>query len=179
MIVVIGGPPGGGKTTAAERFAAAHGYVLVSAGLLFREMARDAGMDLAAFGRKAESDASIDRELDGRVLERVLREDSLGHDVVVDGRIQAQLLSERRVPCLKVWIDAPLEVRAKRIAGREGKAVDVAMREIADRGRSERSRYRSIYGIDLDDTQVFDLLIDSSDKAPDEIVALVASRVDG
>lgn len=179
MILAIGGPPGSGKTTVAERFAQAHAYTLVSAGTRFRKMAQEAGMDLEAFGRKAEKDAEIDRALDRSILEEVLRHDSTGRDVIVDGRIQAYLLVLRRVPCLKVLIGAPLEVRAERVAGRERKSVEAAKREISEREKSERSRYKAIYGIDLDETSLYDLVIDSSNTTPDEIVALVWSRVEG
>ena len=179
MIIAIGGPPGSGKTTAAERLADVHGYVLVSAGAMFRQMAQAHGMDLTAFSAEAERDFGIDRELDRRVLEEVLRQDTFGSDVVVDGRIQAYLLAQRRVPCIKIWIDAPLEVRAERVAGREGKSPSAARREIEDREGSERRRYRAIYGIDLADRSGFDLVVDSSDKSPDEIVSLVLSQVEG
>src|SRR3989304_765444 len=116
MPIASGGPPGSGKTTVAERLAKDHGYALVSAGARFREMAKARGVDLVAFSRAAEEERGIDRELDRLVLEEVLRRDAKGDDIVVDGRIQAHLLSQRRIPCLKVWIDAPLEVRARRVA---------------------------------------------------------------
>lgn len=179
MIVAIGGPPGSGKTTVAERFAQTHAYVLVSAGMKFRQMAKDRGMSLEALGKAAESDPEIDRSLDRAVLGEILQQDAAGRDVIVDGRIQAHLLALRRVPCLKVLIDAPLPVRAKRVAGREGKSARDAEREISEREKSERVRYKTIYGIDLDDTSFFDLKVDSSDKTPDEIVAVVRSRVGG
>ena len=75
--------------------------------------------------------------------------------------------------------NAPLAVRAKRIAGREGTTVEEAKREIMARERSEGIRYKSIYGIDLGDTRIFDLMIDSRDRTPDEIVTLIAARVGG
>ncbi|HYM40511.1 MAG TPA: cytidylate kinase family protein, partial [Thermoplasmata archaeon] len=175
----IGGPPGSGKTTVAERFAQAHAYALVSAGLKFRQMAKDRAMDLDSFSKAAEADPDIDRSLDRAVLEEILRLDSLGRDVIVDGRIQAHLLTLRRVPCLKVMIDAALKVRAERVSGRERQDARAAEREIAAREASERSRYKRLYGIDLADRSVYDLVIDSSDKTPDAIVAIVWSRVEG
>lgn len=179
MIVAVGGPPGSGKTTVAERFARDHGYVLVSAGLKFRAWAKDRGLSLEAFGKAAASDPEIDRALDRAVFEEVLREDAAGRDVIVEGRIQAPLLAERRVPCLKVLIDAPLAVRAKRIAGREKTSAQVAEKAIVERGTLERSRYEALYGIDLEDRSLYDLVIDSADKTPDQIVALVWARVGG
>src|SRR5574340_40318 len=179
MIIAIGGPPGSGKTTVAERFSRAHAYALVSAGLKFRVMAKERGMDLEAYGRAAEADPGIDRSLDHAVLEEILRQDSVGRDVIVDGRIQAHLLAARRVPCLRVLIDAPLKVRAQRVAGREKKDTEAAEREISAWEASERIRYKALYGIDLTDRSVYDLVIDSSDKTPDQIVEIVWSRVEG
>ncbi len=179
MIVAIGGPPGSGKTTVAELFAKAHGYTLVSAGLKFRAWAKERGLSLEAFGKAAAADPEIDRALDRAVFEEVLREDAAGRDVVVEGRIQAPLLAERRVPCLKILIDAPLAVRAKRVAGREKSSAKAAEGAIVARAKLERSRYQALYGIDLEDRSLYDLVIDSSDKTPDQIVELVAARVGG
>src|SRR5205809_353692 len=136
MILVIGGPPGSGKTTVAERWAAARGAVLVSAGTRFRAMAKERGLSLEAFGRAAEHDPSIDRALDAAVLSEIRTHVAQGRDVVVDGRIQAYLLAKEQILCLKVLIDAPLAVRAKRIAGREGTTVEEAKREILARKRA-------------------------------------------
>ncbi|HEV2230728.1 MAG TPA: cytidylate kinase family protein [Thermoplasmata archaeon] len=177
MILVIGGPPGSGKTTVAERWAATHGYFLISAGTKFRAMAKDRGMTLEAFGRAAEKDPSIDRALDRAMLDEIRANQAAGRNVVVDGRIQAHLLATERIPCLKVLIDAPLEVRARRIARRERKEVAGAKQEIVARERSERIRYKEIYGIDLQDVSVFDFVIDSGEKSPDEIVSTIAARV--
>ena len=179
MILVIGGPPGSGKTTVAERWAATRGYALLSAGTKFRAMAKDRGMTLEAFSRAAEKDPSIDRALDQAILEEIRSRQAAGGSIVVDGRIQAHLLARERIPCFKVLIDAPLELRARRIAGREKKSVAEAKREIVAREESERIRYKAIYGIDLRDTSVFDVVIDSGDKTPDEVVAMIAARVRG
>ena len=179
MILAIGGPPGSGKTTVAERWAAARGYVLVSAGMRFRAMAKERGMSLEELGRAAEKDPAIDRALDRAILEEIRAKQAAGADVVVDGRIQAYLLSQQKIPCRKALIDAPLEVRAERIAGREKKSVKAAKREIVAREASERVRYKAIYGIDLRDTRVFDLVVDSGERTPDEIVAMIGSRVEG
>lgn len=179
MILVVGGPPGSGKTTVAERWAAAHRCVLVSAGTRFRVMAKERGMSLEEFGKAAERDPSIDRALDRAVFQEIRELRASGANVVVDGRIQAYLLAKENIPCVKVLIDAPLEVRAERIARREKKSGDDAKREILAREMSERIRYQRIYGIDLNETRIFDLVIDSAKMTPDEIVTRIASRVEG
>ena len=179
MILVIGGPPGSGKTTVAERWAATHRYLLVSAGTRFRAMAKEQGMSLEEFGKAAENDPSIDRALDRAILDEIRRLQAAGKNVVVDGRIQAYLLAKENIPSVKVLIDAPLDVRGERIARREKKSVEASKREILARETSERIRYKRIYGIDLQDTRVFDLVVDSAKMTPDGIVAQIASRVGG
>ncbi len=72
-----------------------------------------------------------------------------------------------------------MDVRAERVSGREGKPVHLAKDEILRRERSERTRYKAIYDLDIEDTRGFDVVIDSADKTPDEIVALVWARVSG
>src|SRR5438876_12293912 len=98
MILVIGGPPGSGKTTVAERWAATHRYILVSAGTKFRAMAKERGKGLEAFGRAAEKDPSIDRALDRASLEGIRAKQGGGANVGVAGRIQGPRLAEARLP---------------------------------------------------------------------------------
>ena len=177
MIVAISGPPGSGKTTVAEGFAKAHRFEVVSAGAAFRERAKDFGKSLETFGQYAEEHPEVDRDLDDEVLRKVERLSKAGKDIVVDGRLQPWLFRKRGIPCLAVLIDASLDVRAERVAGREGKSVRDAKKEIRERERSERARYSKVYGIDVRDPSVFDLVVDSSSKTPDAVVAIIAERV--
>ncbi len=179
MILAIGGPPGSGKTTVAERIAVENGYDLVSAGALFRAMAKERGMSLEAFGQYATDHDEVDRDIDRRVVDEVLRIASGGRNVVVEGRLSAHMLARRGVKCLKVWIDAPLPIRAERIAGRDRTTVKTAKRAISEREKLERARYKRFYGIDLRDTAPYDLVLNSGDRAPEAIVGDILARVAG
>jgi cytidylate kinase len=74
-----------------------------------------------------------------------------------------------------VWIDADEQERARRVAAREGIEHEVAL--AADRAReaSERRRYRAYYGIDFDDRSIYDLVIDSTGRAPDELAKSIVT----
>ncbi|MFQ5553004.1 MAG: (d)CMP kinase, partial [Thermoplasmata archaeon] len=173
IILVIGGLPGAGKTTVAEELARRRGWEVVSAGDLFRQWAEEKGMGLEAFGRLAEEDHAIDRRLDEAVLARVT--DLVAQEVplVVEGRLPAHLLRAEGQQAFAVWLEAPRPVRAARIAQRDGQSEEVARREMKTREASESRRYAAIYGIDLADLSVFDLVLDSADQTPDELVEAI------
>ena len=171
MRIAVSGPPGSGKTTVSALVAEGMGYELVLVGQVFRQMAEERKVGLEMFGSLAEEDETIDKELDTRTLR--LAESK--RDVVLEGRLTAALLRRKGVPTLTVYIDASEEVRAARIAKREGKDPGAVLAEMRTRERSERKRYRAYYGIDPSDRSAYDLWLDSSTKTPEELAdAIVA-----
>lgn len=172
MRIAISGPPGSGKTTICMLVANRLEYDFVVVGQIFRQMALERKMDLAAFGRLAEEDEIIDRELDGRMLEMVKARE----DLVIEGRMTGPILKSRKVPVLAVYITASEEVRAERIAEREKKDVETVLSEMRTRERSEKKRYIAYYGIDPGDRSIYDLWVDSSDLAADKVVDIIVEK---
>jgi len=172
MRLAISGPPGSGKTTVCSLVAERLGYRVVLVGQVFRQMALERKVDLAAFGRLAEEDETIDRELDDRMV--AIAKDS--RDIVIEGRLAGALLKNMNVPVFAAYIDASEEVRARRIAQRERKEPEQVLREIKLRERSERKRYMAYYGIDPSDRQLYDLWIDSSELPPDNIADIIVNE---
>lgn len=166
-IVVIAGPPGSGKTTVADLLAAKTGFHLVSAGRIFRAMAAERSMTLEAFGQEAASNHAIDRELDRRVLEEVLAAAEEG--VVAEGRLPAHFLAREGEEAFAVWLDAPLEVRARRVADREDQDPAEAEARIREREALEARRYAEIYDIDVEDRSPYDLALNTSDIPPEAL----------
>lgn len=165
MRIAISGLSGSGTTSVARALAEKLGYRLISAGEIFREMAKKEGLDLIAFSKKAEREESIDRRIDEIQKEISEKEDN----IVIEGRLSARIVRAD----LRVWLKAPLEIRAGRIAKREGKSYEEVLEETIERERSEKLRYRKYYGIDVDDLSFYDLVIDSSKWSSEGIVNLI------
>jgi CMP/dCMP kinase len=70
LLITVSGPPGSGTTTTAEHVAARLGIIFLPGGEVFRAMAVERGMSLAAFGAYASEHPEVDVELDGRLGER-------------------------------------------------------------------------------------------------------------
>ena len=176
MIIVIGGTPGSGKSTVVSLLSQAHSLDVVSSGSMFRDEAIRRGMTLEEFGAYAQKHHEVDKELDDKVTKLVI-ERGQEENLIADSRLQAHLLEREGADFFAVYIDAPLDVRAERVSGREAKPIEQAKREIQERERSERTRYKDIYGIDIGDLRVYDLVIDSAEKTPEQVAEVVWSKV--
>lgn len=171
MIITISGLPGSGTTTIAALLSKTLNLKLISTGEIFRDLARKKGMSLEEFGELAESNSKIDKKLDEKVLGMVKNE------MIIEGRLAGFMLHRNNIPAFKIWIDAPLEIRAKRVVDREDKAVNQTKNEIEKREKCEQDRYKKIYGIDLNDKNIYDLVIDSKDKKPEKILDIILNKI--
>jgi predicted cytidylate kinase len=172
VLVTISGLPGSGTSTVARLVADALGLRRVDGGTVFRSMAAERGLDVDAFSAVAEADPDVDIELDDR-LAAVAR----AGDGILESRLAAWIAHDQQVPATKVWIDADESVRAERVGTRERIAAATALTANRAREASEHLRYRSLYGIDLDDRSVYDLVIDSTGLTPEQIAESIVRAV--
>lgn len=165
VTITISGNPGSGKSTVAELLHEQLDIPYVYAGKIFRSMAEDFGMNLEEFGHYCEDHKEIDNELDARQV-KILREGN----VILEGRLAGWLAFRNKVPAIKIMLVADQETRAQRVVNREDGSVEQRKEEIRKREGSEAKRYQSYYNIDINDTSIYDLVIDSSKKTPEDIL---------
>jgi predicted cytidylate kinase len=170
VLVTVSGLPGSGTSTVARLVATRLGIARVDGGTVFRSMAADRDLDVRAFSVIAEGDPDIDIELDTR-LAAIAR----AGDVVLESRLAAWIAVNERVEATKVWIDGDEDVRARRVAERELIAVAQALEANRVRETSERLRYRALYGIDLQDRSIYDLVVDSTGVSPEELTESIVT----
>jgi cytidylate kinase len=153
VLLTISGPSGSGKTTVANGLSQRLGFAHISAGEVFRELARERALSLEQLSKLAEKDPEIDQMVDTRQAELAQSHEN----VIVDGRLSGWVLKGD----IAVWLKAPLEVRAERIAQREDKDRAIALRETRTRDSSEAARYLAFYNIDTVNLDIYDLIIDT------------------
>jgi CMP/dCMP kinase len=164
LLITVSGPPGSGTTTASRRVARALAVELLPGGEVFRTMAAERGMSLSAFGAYAGQHPEIDVELDTRLASRARK-----GDVVIESRLGGWIAHNDGLQSIKTWIDCDPRVRAGRVAGREGISLEQALDDNATRQAVERDRYLALYGIDLEDLSIYDLVLDSGELPAEEI----------
>ncbi|MEB3779810.1 MAG: AAA family ATPase [Desulfurococcales archaeon] len=154
-VIVVSGPPGSGKSTYAKRLARELGLEYYTTGQIFRELAKKLGVSLSRLNEMAEEDPRIDLEID----KETMRIASKG-GVVIDSHLAAWLLHDKAD--VLIYVKAPLNVRAERIAKRDSIPLKQAYTEIVERENSHRRRFLKYYGLDIRDLTIFHVIVDTS-----------------
>jgi cytidylate kinase len=171
LLITVSGSPGSGVTTLCEGLADALDCGYASGGEVFRRIADDRGMSLRELTAEASSTAEIDRELDRRI-QRIAREwGNADKAFVLESRLAGWLAGDDAD--LRIWLDAPEEVRVERTADREELAAEMRVREVVD-----ESRYASRYGIDLSDHSIYDLTLNTARWSPEGTLSVVLAAVE-
>ena len=172
MLITVSGPAGGGKSTFAAALAEALEYDHVSGGDIFREMAAERDLSLVEFNKLAEEDDQIDRDLDRRLRDIAAESD----DLVLESRLAGWMAGDHAD--LRIWLTAPLSIRAERIADREDKSVEAARAETTERADSEALRYEEYYDIDIEDLSIYDLVLNTARWDPEAEIDIALAAVE-
>ncbi len=164
-IIAIGGPHGSGKSSVAKKIAEKFGMNYVSAGQVFRQMAKDMGISLEEFSIIAAKDSNYDLEIDRRTEELAKKDNT-----VVDAQLAAYKAPHADI---RICITASPQVRWERIARREGMTLEKARNETIVREDAERERFKILYNIDIDDMSVYDVIFNTDRLTEEEVFDLV------
>lgn len=178
LIITIAGHPGSGKSTVAKELALQLGLDHTSAGDFMRAMAAERHVTVLELSEIAETDDTVDLEIDER--SRLLGESTTG--LIIDARLAWHFIPHSVKVFLDVGVDQAAEriYAAQRASEMENLDLDATRRNIEQRAASEAKRYLDYYGLDYLDTSQYDLVIDTSRLNPeetvDEIVAYLRRR---
>lgn len=168
MIITVSGSPGTGTSTLSRALSKELSLRWVNSGELFRKIASDQGISLRELGRIAEVSPEVDYQIDD--TQRAMAKDAGG---IFEGRLSGHVLDAD----LKILLKADRRVRAERIAFREEKLVEDALRESRVREECEARRYEKYYNIDVDDYSIYNLIIDTGTWNEKGVVAIALAAV--
>ncbi len=174
-IITISGLLGSGKSTLAKMLADKLGCGYYSTGAAQREIAQQRGVTTLELNRMAETDPTIDRQIDGVFQTLAQRGDNL----VVDSRLAFFFLPDS----FKVKLNVAPETAGTRVfkdSERKGEHKYASSAEATEallsRRTMERRRWRKIYGVDIDDDRLFDCVVDTTDRTPDQVCAMIIKK---
>lgn len=177
ITIAISGPPGAGATTAAKKIAKKLNLRFFSPGLYFKKLTREKKEGKAALElmkTKFGSSEKLHKRIDSLQIEEAER-----GNVVVEGTLSIHFL--KKLSNYKIWIYAPLNIRAQRAAKRDKIPAREALRQISAREKIEKKTWEEIYGFDyFDQKKSADLTIDNSkltsEQTADKILQFIKMK---
>ncbi len=179
LVICLSGLSGTGKSTVGRELARRYGLRYISGGEALRQKARELGYRAEGPGWWEEQEGRdfiaerlrnyrFDREVDAWLIQQA-REGG----VVIDSWTIAWLL-EPGVG-FRICLYGSLNVRAARVARRDGMSLEEALAAVRAKEEHSRELYKRLYGFDLLDLSAYDLVIDTDNLTPEEVVAAICA----
>lgn len=172
LAIAISGLHGTGKTTYAKYLANEYKLRHISAGELFRQIAKERNLSLTELGLAAEQNREIDQLLDERIKKELIT-----GNVVVDGLLAGWMAAG--TSSLKIYLSTFNEVRISRIASRDGLSQSEAKKVTVCRELIEKRRFKKLYNIDIDKLSIYDLVLNTCLLPIESNVEVIKSFING
>lgn len=171
VVITISGPHGSGKSTIAKEIAKALNLKYVSSGQTFRRLAIEHDCDLEGFSQLCEEDRSIDKKID-----QITIEEAKEGNVVLEGQLASWMAKD--FTDFSIYITASLETRVERISKRDKIDFDTAKKITLARTKSEVKRFKKMYSIDIENKDIYDLILKTDRLTKDEVnnILIVACK---
>ena len=169
--ITLSGELGSGKSTVANYLISKMPFRIVSAGLLFRQLAAKHGMSAKEFNEFIENDPKYDHYVDDTMAELGRTDEK----IIFDSRMAWHFVPSS----FKIYLYVDVDTATERIFNDKGRVSEsytdkeTARQEIIDRRKSELLRYQNFYHCNLDDYSNYDLIVDTSHATRDEVNELV------
>jgi len=165
IVITVSGPPGAGSSTISKLLAKRFKLKYFSPGMVQKKLAREKNQTKAAvktWEMKLVKTKKYHHDLDKMQIDVAKK-----GNVVICGKLSIHFLKD--LADHKIWLNVPLEERAKRAVGRDGIPFEEAKRLLAERQKTERKEFKRIYGFDyLKQKLDADFVIDSTGMTPEQ-----------
>lgn len=178
ITIAITGPPGAGSSTLAKRLAEKLKLEYFSPGKFFKSLSKE-NIETTAALEMLKSKKGTSKELHNLIDEMQLEKAKKGN-IVIDGKLSIRML--RDIASVKIWIDVPIEERAKRAVERDKILYEEALKDIKEREGLEIKTFSEIYGFNyFEQKKEADIVFNNSDKTAEqavkELVVLIKQKI--
>jgi len=181
MHITITGKLGSGKSTVAKMLAHEDGFEIFSTGAILRAAAAERGMDLLDLNKELNANLDSDRSMDDLIDSTTVRvaAERRGDKLIFDSRMAWHFVPDS----FKVFVTVDPMVAAERVMkdprpGEPAEDVHELCAELVERSKVEQARFVYLYGVDYYDYNNFNLVVDSSHRAPAEVLAIIRAEMD-
>ncbi|MBT6774752.1 AAA family ATPase [Candidatus Woesearchaeota archaeon] len=176
MIITISGALGSGKSTVAKILVQKFNLKHYSTGDFMREIAAKREVTLLELSKLAETDRSVDKELDDYQIKLGKDEDNF----IIDARLGWHFIPNS----IKIFLDVTDEEAAKRIF-KEGRTdekyntdLNATLENIKNRRASEIKRYLDYYNLNYYDHNNYDLVVDTTEIPAEEVAEKIIKFIE-
>lgn len=174
LTIVISGLPGAGSSTLSKKIARALGYEYFSPGEYYKRLFGKLTSESALKGWKTDLGKSEDLH---KKIDEIQIEKAKKGGVVICGKLSLYFL--RKIADFKVWLDASLEVRAKRTAKRDKISFEKALEILKEREKIESQEFKKIYGLDYYKLKDYaDFILDNNNLKVEEAAKIILKKIE-
>lgn len=171
FVITVSSHPAAGTTTLVETLADVFDAEIMSGGDIFRNMAAERGIEPYELSELAETDDSIDAEVDQRLKDTITNAvQEPDKRLIVDSRLAGWHANGRAD--LSIWLEASRETRFERLDDRAETKEELRRRE-----ESDSMRYKDLYGIDIDDMSPYDMVLNTETFSENQVSTIVINTV--
>jgi len=172
--VSISGHPGSGTSTLVHKLSEHFGWKFMNGGDVFRNEAANRSLSLPEFAELCKQDESVDRYLDDLLKKAMVEDDG---PEIFESRLAGWWAKEMSPNCSRIWIHVEDDVRASRVAEREGISIEKAIEANAKRSMADSNRFLKMYGIDIESKEPYTHEIDATNLSKEEVLVEVLEHL--
>lgn len=179
MHITLTGNLGSGKSTLSKILEEEYGYEIFSTGKVIRKIAEEHGLSVLEMNELMNKDPKYDHEIDDTTA-RISRENP-DKSILFDSRLAWHFVDRS----FKVFLSVSLDVAAKRVAGDASRgevehytSLEDAKENLKKRAQTEDIRYKDLYNIEYFDYSNYNLVLDSTDCAPDVLAKILKEEAE-